>query len=106
MAEPKTAKKLREVVKLQAITYLNHSISIRELKFLEGYIQSGQSLLITKISKTFTLHLVKLQREVIPVIYDKKRHCIESILPWMPIDTWLSQKPNNGRVYNKWRLNS
>lgn len=104
MANPKTAKQLREVVKVQARDIYNINLSLKEIKSLETAIVNRTSLYLYSFTRTYTFHLVKWGKSLLPVIYDKKRNCLNEIMPALVIEAWLDRSPiKHQHILKQWR---
>ena len=104
MSKPKTANQLREVVRTQARDRYNLDLSLLDIRRLEIAIVTRRSLYIYSFTRTYTFHFVKWSKTFMPVMYDKKRNCLNEILPPLVINTWLNEKPKrNQQILNNWR---
>lgn len=76
-------KKKRRTKHVRQRAYQRYDIKIteEELRQLISQIQSNRSEPIMKYSNTYTLHLCSLLDRKLPVVYDKSRQMIVTVLP-------------------------
>lgn len=103
MSKKKTADQLRTQAIREAHKHYAVEITLGNILALEKQIRNGKSLWIGSISHTYTTHLVQLNGMVIVTIYDKKRNCIDCIMPYAVVRSWLDLKDVNEYIFREWR---
>lgn len=102
-SQQKVAHQLRNNAIDQGRTLYTFDFTLGDIITLEKQIRDCVSLPLGKISLTYTTHLTQLNGMGVVVIYDKKRNCIESIMPSDLLKTWIDLKPRNRYLYKEWR---
>ena len=85
----KLSKTLRYKTMYRAWERFGLSLEDEDIDTMICDIQEHRSIFVEKISNRIALHLVEVQGQLIPVVYDRYRGCTKTVLPDFVADAWL-----------------
>lgn len=103
MSNKKKTKLRNQAIKQGKQHYSSVRFNESVILTLENQIRKDKSVWMHTMSNWHTVHMVHTGGIALPVIYDKKVGCIESILPATATQTWLKERMVNRHRYTNWR---
>lgn len=94
----KTPRILKQHAQNRAFDHYQLRLSEMDVAVMARMIRNGKSIYVDKASNRVTLHLVESYGMTLPVVYDKQRKCIVTILPPQKRDEWLARKDVQQRI--------
>jgi hypothetical protein len=91
MAHPsKKLKRMKQKAKLRAAERFGLELSDRDLAMIVRQIRYQESIFVMRSTKRVSLHIVKHNGTSMPVVYDKHRGALITILPRQVLRKWLN----------------
>jgi hypothetical protein len=87
--ESKKLKHMKQKAKLRAAERFGLDLSNRDLAMLVRQIRYQESIFVMRSTKRVSLHIVEHNGTSMPVVYDKHRGAIVTILPRQVLKKWL-----------------
>jgi len=88
----KLAATLRYKTMYRAWERFGLSLEDEDIDAMVCDIQEHRSIFVQKISNRIALHLVEVQGQLLPIVYDRYRGCPKTVLYDFVADRWLQRE--------------
>jgi hypothetical protein len=88
----KSRKRMRQKIKSRAAERFGLVLSDYDVEQMIEQIRNQTSIFVTRSSRRMSLHIVKSHEKLLPVVYDKQRAGIVTVLPEHVLKNWLMKK--------------
>ena len=82
-------KRMKQNAKLRAAERFGLDLSNRDLAMLVRQIRYQESIFVMRSTKRVSLHIVEHNGTKMPVVYDKQRGALITILPRQVLGKWM-----------------
>lgn len=92
MHQNKKLKRMKQKAKLRAAERFGLDLSNRDLAMIVRQIRYQESIFVMRSTKRVSLHIVEHNGTKLPVVYDKNRGALVTILPVQVLTKWMNYK--------------